>query len=253
MATETTAGAHAQTPRVWRMSARTTQLTALAGLISFTLIIVAAFVAPPLWSEPGTLASGARVAASAQDASGRTIASLFMYTLAMGLFLCFTAGLWSWLRQSEPAPQPLSAVFAFGAVALVVLILAAFAIGGVLSYRVHEAEMARTLADMTFALLALSGMPTAVCLGAYAALVLRHGSLPRWTAWLACLGVLTHVFIAASFASHGSFLSVEGSVVLWVPATFFAWILATSLVLLRVGTEAGVRLPAPSTSAPAVV
>jgi hypothetical protein len=37
--------------------------------------------------------------------------------------------------------------------------------------------------------------------------------------------------------SHGDFLSLEGSMIVWVPATFFAWILATSVVLLRAGIE----------------
>lgn len=37
--------------------------------------------------------------------------------------------------------------------------------------------------------------------------------------------------------SHGDFLSLEGSVIVWVPATFFAWILAASAVLLRAGIE----------------
>src|SRR5207244_3755331 len=90
-------------------------------------------------------------------------------------------------------------LLALGAVGLVVLVLAAFATGGVLSYRAQGAEVAGVLADTTFALLALSGMPTAVCLGAYALLVFRHGSLPRWTAWLALLGADAHVLITASF------------------------------------------------------
>jgi hypothetical protein len=88
---------------------------------------------------------------------------------------------------------------------------------------------------MTFGLLALSGIPTAVCLGAYAALVLRNRCLPAWTGWLAILAVDAHILIAASFMSHGSFLSLEGAVIVAVPATFFAWILATSAVLLRAG------------------
>jgi hypothetical protein len=90
---------------------------------------------------------------------------------------------------------------------------------------------------MTFGLLALSGIPTAVCLGAYAAIVLRSRCLPAWTAWLALLSVDAHLLIAASFVSHGSFLSLESSVIVWVPATFFAWILATSAVLLRARPE----------------
>jgi len=35
--------------------------------------------------------------------------------------------------------------------------------------------------------------------------------------------------------SHGSFLSLEGTVIVAVPGTFFAWILATSVVLWRAG------------------
>ena len=110
-------GAEAGAP----LSARATRLVALAGVGSFALIIVATFVAPPLWDAPGTNASPSEVAAYLQENGGRAIAGLYIYSLAMGLFLCFTAGLWSWLRQTEPAPQPLSAVFAFGAVALTVL------------------------------------------------------------------------------------------------------------------------------------
>lgn len=216
------------------MTARATRLIALAGLGSFALIIMAAFVAPPLWNAPGTNASATHVAAYLQANHGRTIASLYIYSLAMGLFLCFTGGLWSWLRQSEPAPQPLSSVFAFGAIALAVLIFAAFVTAGVMSYRPQQPAFATSLSDMTFGLLALSGIPTAVCLGAYAAIVLRRRCLPAWTGWLAVLAVDAHILIAASFVSHGSFLSLESSVIVWVPATFFAWILATSLVLLRI-------------------
>jgi hypothetical protein len=215
------------------LTPRVTRLIALAGMASFALIVIAAFVAPPLWDAPGTSASGARVAAYVEDTHGRALAALFVYSLGIGLFLCFTAGLWSWLRQVEPAPQPLSAIFAFGAISLAVLIFAAFATAGVMGYRPHEPALTGVLADLTFGLLALSGIPTAVCLGAYAALVLRRRFLPAWTGWLAVLGAVTHVLIGASFLSHSEFLSLEGSVIVWVPATFFAWILATSLVLLR--------------------
>jgi hypothetical protein len=118
-----------------------------------------------------------------------------------------------------------------------VLIFAAFVTAGVMSYRPQQPAFAASLTDTTFGLLALSGIPTAVCLGAYAALVLRYRCLPAWTGWLAVLAVDAHILIAASFVSHGSFLSLESSVIVWVPATFFAWILATSVALLRIGTE----------------
>jgi hypothetical protein len=219
------------------MSIRATRLVGIVGLTSFALIIVAAFVSPPLWNAPGETSSAAHVAAYLQANHERTIASLYVYSLAMGLFLCFAAGLWSWLRQIEPAPQQLSAAFAFGAIALTVFILASFATVGVASYRPQQPALAVSLSDMTFGLLALSGIPTAVCLGAYAALVLRHRCLPVWTGWLAVLGAVAHILVAASFMSHGSFLSLEGAVNVAVPATFFAWILAASIVLLRAGID----------------
>ncbi len=212
---------------------RARRSTALAGIGCFALIVAAALIAPPLWNAPGTNAGAAHVADYLQANHARTIASLFVYSLAMGLFLCFAGGLWSWLRQAEPAPQPASSVFAFGAIALTVLIFAAFATAGVMSYRPQPPSFAAAFSDLTFALLALSGIPTAVCLGAYATLVLRRGCLPAWTAWLALLAMDAHVLIAASFIGHGSFLSLEGTVIVAVPATFFAWILATSVVLLR--------------------
>jgi hypothetical protein len=212
--------------------ARERRLIGLTGLTSFILIVTGALVSPPLWETPGTNASGAAVAASAYADRGRVLAGIFIYSLAMGLFLWFAAGLWGWLRQAEPSPRPLSAAFAFGAVALAVLIMTAFVPGGLLAYRAQPAVVAGPLADLTFGLLAVSGIPTAVCLGAYAELVLRYRLLPVWTAWLAALGAATHVLIAASFLSHGAVLSLEGSVIVLIPPTYFAWILATSLVLL---------------------
>lgn len=221
-----------------------TRLIACAGLLSFVLIVVGAFVAAPLWDAPGTNASAVRVASYLQANHVRTIASLYIYSIGIGLFLCFAGGLAAWLREHERPPRALSTVFACGAVGLVVLILAAFASAGVMSYRPQQPAFAATLSDTTFGLLALSGIPTAVCLGAYGLLVHRHRLLPLWTGWLAWIAVDAHLLIAASFMSHGSFLSLEGTVIVAVPATFFAWILATSVALWRAGARAHAAGPA---------
>jgi hypothetical protein len=227
-------------------SGRVRQLIGIVGLTSFALIVIGAFVSPPLWNAPGETSSAVHVAAYLQANRGRTVASLYIYGLGMGLFLSFAAGLWSWLRQIEPAPQSLSAVFAFGAITLAVLVLASFATAGVASYRPQQPALAVALSDLTFGLLALSGIPTAVCLGAYAALVLRYRRLPGWTAWLAILAVIAHLAIAASFVSHGSFLSLEGAVNVAAPATLFAWLFATSVVLLAGRVDARVQMAAVS-------
>jgi hypothetical protein len=202
------------------------------GVASFVAIIGAALVAPPLWEAPSSGASPAAIAAYVTGERGRLLASLPVYAVGLGLFLCFTAGLASLLRPAEPAPAMRTAAFAFGAVTLTALILAAFGLGAVNAYRPQPPALARALYDLTFAVLAVSGIPTAVCLGAYANLVSRSECLPAWTAWLAVLGALAHLLIVGSTLFRGGFLSLEGGVVVAVPATFFAWILLTGLVLL---------------------
>lgn len=207
------------------------RIVGFAGLTSFALIVVAAFVSPPLWDAPGTHAPAARASAYAHVHASRVIASLLIYSVGMALFLCFVVGLAAWLR--DRGPRTLPAVLAAAGVVLTTLILAGFVPVYMLSYRTQPPVVAAPLADLTFGLLALSGVPTAVCLGAYAALVIRRRWLPRWTAWVAIVGAATHVLIAASFVSHGAFLSLESPVRVWVPATFFAWIFVTSLALVR--------------------
>lgn len=209
------------------------RLTGLAGLLSFDLIVVATFVAPPLWDAPGTGSSAGVVAAYTRHNGTRITASLFLWSLSMALFLYFAAGLWTWFRRREPAPHVLSSVMALSGVALVVLILAGFVPMDILGYRAEPAAITGVLADVTFGLLAMSGIPTAVFLSAYAVLVLRHGGLPAWTAYLAACAAAAHVLVAASFLSHGPFLSLESEVIVWVPATFFAWILVVGASMFR--------------------
>lgn len=206
----------------------TTRLIGLAGLFCFDLIVAGAFIAPPLWSAPGTRSSATAVVLYGEHNATRITVSLFVYSLAMGLFLCFAAGLWSWFRHREGAPQILSSIFGLATVAASVLILAGFVPAYLLGYRSQPASVGGLLGDLTFGLLALSGIPTSLFLAVYAALVIRLGGLPKWTAYLAAVGACAHVLIAASFLSHGAFLSLESEAIVWVPATFFAWILVVS-------------------------
>lgn len=210
-----------------------TRLLGWIGLAAFAGIVAGALIAPPLWNAPDSTASAESIVTYVQADRDRFLVSLFVYGIGMGLFLWFAAGLAVRLRSAAPARTAWVATFACGAIALVVLVLVAFAPAGVNAYRAQPAAIGQALYDLTFALLAISGIPTALCMGAYAALVLPDGALPRWTGWLALLGALAHVAIAASMLGPSGFLSLEGGVIVAVPATLFAWILATSLVLLR--------------------
>jgi hypothetical protein len=65
-------------------------------------------------------------------------------------------------------------------------------------YRIPEASEPRLLYDLSFGLLAMSGVPTALALGSYAALAFRSAQLPTATAWLAAIAALAHLMLLAS-------------------------------------------------------
>jgi hypothetical protein len=201
------------------------------GLAAVALIAVAALV-EPLWDWPPTEASGAEVAAYIGRNRHGTIASILLYTAGMGLLLLFALGLWGRFARDERVPARLATAFGAGSVSLVTLVYAGFAPTLVLAYRAPEVGAARELRDLSFGVLALSGVPTAIALGAFAAIVVPGRSLPRVTGWAAVLGAIAHVAILASFLPRTGFFSLEGGVIVAIPATMFLWMLVTSVALV---------------------
>ena len=202
------------------------------GLASFGLIAVAAFVAP-LWDVPGTQAGGADIIEHVGSHRDEFITALTLYALGMGLFVVFSTGLWIWLRRAGGDETSL-AVFGVGCALLTALVLAGFVPMLVLAYRVGDldAGTAQVLYDLCFGLLAISGVPTAFGMLGFAALVFRRQLLPRITAWVAVAAAVTHLVIAASFIPDSGFFSLEGGVIVAIPSTLFAWLLATSISLI---------------------
>ncbi|HEY8771307.1 MAG TPA: hypothetical protein VIM03_12245, partial [Thermoleophilaceae bacterium] len=123
---------------------------------------------------------------------------------------------------------------------LCTVVFAGFAVMLAFAYRPSVAAP-RELYDVTFGLLAVSGIPTALALGAYAAIVLGAGPLPAWTAWVAVVGAAAHVLIAVFI--HSGFFSLEGGVIVAIPATMFVWLVGTSVALLREDAEARPAAP----------
>jgi hypothetical protein len=212
------------------------RLAGAAGVLGFTLAVVGsvgigAFDDATLFEFPGTQASSAEVAAFVAEHRSPALAAMVLNALGVSLWLVFGAGVWLKLRQG--GESVLSACFAFGLVAFVTLIFAGFLAFFVLAYRAGDATHARLLYDLTFGMLAISGAPTAVALFAYAAHVWRSLVLPRWTAVLAGIAAVAHVALLASFVVSDGFFSLEGQVITAIPATLFAWILGTSIAMLR--------------------
>jgi len=220
-----------------RIAARTDQIqTRLAGAAGVLGVALGAFGSAGvghIMDLPGTHASAGEITHFMATDRGSALAAMLINTIAVTLWLVFGAGVWLRLRQVAGVESLLSACFAFGLVAFVTLLYAGFVSFFLLAYRGDTTPDARLLYDATFGLLAMSGAPTAVALGSYAARIYRSGGLPRWTASLAALGAAAHVALLASFVVGDGFFSLQGQVITAIPATLFAWILGTGIAMVR--------------------
>ena len=159
------------------------RLAGAAGLLGCALGVAGGIVVD-LFDAPATTASAAEIVESVKGDRTALLVGMLLSTAAVSLWLVFGAGVWLRLRRASGPESLASACFAFGFVGFVTLLLAGFTVFFVLVYRDADVGDPRLLYDLTFGLLAMSGAPTAIALGSYAALVFRSTALPRWTAWL---------------------------------------------------------------------
>jgi predicted outer membrane lipoprotein len=207
------------------------KLAGAAGLLGCALGVVGGLVVD-IMDAPATTASAAEIAESVAEDRTPLLVGMLLSTAAVSLWFVFGAGVWLRLRRASDPESLAAPCFAFGFVGLATLLLAGFTAFFVLAYRDADVGDPRLLYDLAFGLLAMSGAPTAIALGSYAALVLRSPALPRWTAWLAVAGALAHVALLASFVVSEGFFSLEGQVITAIPATLFAWIIGTGIAML---------------------
>jgi hypothetical protein len=222
-------------------TAASARLAGAAGVLGCALGVAGGLVLDIL-NAPATTASAAEIVESVEADRTALLVGMLLSTAAVSLWLVFGAGVWLRLRRVNGPDGLASACFAFGLVGFVTLLFAGFTAFFVLVYRSADVGDPRLLYDMTFGLLAMSGAPTAIALGSYAALVFRTTVLPRWTAWLGLVGALAHVALLASFVVSEGFFSLEGQVITAFPATLFIWITGTGIAMLATGSRE--RLPA---------
>ena len=210
---------------------RAIELAGLAGILSLALGGAGVLVGQ-MWAFPGTGATAGEVASFVDAHRSALLADMILTTVAVWLWLVFGIGVWLRLREAEGGEGFLPASFLAGLIGFIVLLFAGFAAFFVLVYRAPEPSEPRLLYDLSFGLLAISGAPTALALGSFAASVFRSGCLPRWTAWLAVLAALAHIMLLASLLIPSGFFSLEGGVTIAIPATLFAWIVGTGVALI---------------------
>ncbi|HWY17709.1 MAG TPA: hypothetical protein VNY27_03240 [Solirubrobacteraceae bacterium] len=224
-----------------RTSSATYSAIKLAGLVSIALGIAGAIV-DEMQTFPGAGASATEIAGYVDTHHSALLVAMVPSTAAVGLWLAFGVGVWLWLRETTGNVNALSVCFLVGLVSFVTLLLAGFTVAFVLFYRAPNAPDPRLLYDLGFGLLAMSGVPTALALGSYAAQVFSDSRLPAWTAWAAVVAALAHIVLLASLVIPSGFFSLEGGVIIAIPAMLFAWIIGMSIVLLRAGIAADSEL-----------
>ena len=222
---------------------RAIKLAGLAGVVSIALGIAGAIV-DEMETFPPTGASAGEIAGYVGTHRSALLVAMVLSTVAVGLWLAFGVGVWVWLRETTGSVSVLSVCFLAGLVSFVTLLLAGFTAAFVLFYRAPNTPDPRLLYDLGFGLLAMSGVPTALALGSYAAQVFSDSRLPAWSAWVAAVAALAHIVLLASLVIPSGFFSLEGGVIIAIPATLFAWILGTSIVLLRTTIKADNELAA---------
>lgn len=200
-----------------------------AGVASIAFGI-AGFIVDQMWTFPGTGATAGQIAGFVGAHRSALLLAMVLNTTAVALWLLFGVGVW--LRLREMAGGFLSVCFLVGFVSFVTLLFAGFTCLYLLAYRAPESPDPRLLYDLSWGLLAMSGVPTALALGAYAVQVFSDGRLPAWTAWLAVVAALAHLALIASLLVTTGFFSLEDGVTIAIPATLFAWIMGTSIAMM---------------------
>ncbi len=133
--------------------------------------------------------------------------------VGVALWLVFGCGVWLRLRQITGPDSVLPACVAVGFAGFVTLLLTGFTAFDLLVYRAPDGADARLLYDLTFGLLAMSGLPTAVALGGYAIGIYAYREMPRRSAHLATAAAAAHVVLLASFIATSGFFSLQGAVI----------------------------------------
>jgi hypothetical protein len=208
----------------------------IAGMVSCVLGITGVFV-DQMWTFPGTGATAGEIAGFVHAHRSALLVAMVLTTGTVALWLLFGVGVWLWSRETASSESVLSVCFLVGLVSFVTLLFAGFTSFFVLVYRGGEVSDPQLLYDLSFGLLAMSGAPTALALGSYAEQVYRDSRLPGWTAWVAAVAALAHLLLLASLVITSGFFSLQGGVIIAIPATLFAWIIGMSIVLLRAGTR----------------
>lgn len=220
------------TDRLWGAS----RVARWSGMLGVALP-ASTLLAYPIWDFPGTRTPAVDVARWAAAHHDRLVVAMLLNTVGVTLWFVFGAAVWAYLRDRLPMRSVLPTCFAVGFIGCATLLLSGFTAFDLLLYRRRSADAASLLYDLTFGLVAMSGLPTVVALGAFAVAVYTRRVLPRYTGHLAIAAAAVHPLLLLAFIVHSGPLSLEGFSITAMPAFLFAWLLGTALAMPRAGAD----------------
>lgn len=209
--------------------ARWDKLAAGGGIVGVALFVVAGFL---YGTPPGVDDDAQSVSEFFTDNRGQLLTSVFIQGLGVLAMLWFVAALVHAMRE---AGEDRLAGAAFGS------FLLAFSIGGTaaltrtaLAYSIADqgSEVVLPLYQLSTLFDVFVGVFAAGLLVAVGATALRSGLFPRWWGWLSGLAALWLLVSATAWARDG-FWSPTGAVSWLSYIAFLAWILVTSILLVR--------------------
>jgi hypothetical protein len=164
---------------------------------------------------------------------GQVITGAVLFATSLVFFLWFAAAVANYLRESgegRVGATVLAAGAAFAAIQLIVS--AVFATLANTVARGGDAAVTKALFDLDLGLDAIAGLMAGLFVLAAAVGLRRTASIPTWLAWAGVVVAALEFLRATTWAGRG-FWSPSGGYGMLAVACGLAWILVTSVVLVR--------------------
>ena len=171
------------------------------------------------------------------DKRDELLTSNALLFVAFVLLLWFLGSLRSYLRAAEGGEGRLSAAAFGGGVAGTALLLTGLCALNAGAFKADDLQadpnLMRALFDLSNALFGMAGVGFAVLFGAASCSAARSGALPAWLYWLGSVTAVVQMLgLVTLFAESGA-LAAGGAIVYVGPLLALAFVLATSVVLMR--------------------
>ena len=209
---------------------------ARASGIGFVVLAVASFII--FGEQPKVDASADEIAAFYDGDRGRVLTAVPIFALAFMLFLWFAGAIANALREAGEGRLGLT-IIAFAAVITgVQFVLGALSLSLALNLAAAGDDgIVRGLNTMSWSLDALNSFAVAAFVVAVTVGLRRASLVPKWYAWAGVAAAVLIVLRGTNWATDG-FWSPSGEYSWIAIVAAFAWLLTTSLLLVRAAPAA---------------